>query len=64
MYKIDDEYVSKIMNTAIRYFTPTAIEKMKIEIAELEKELDYFKKTTPEKEYKLNLNELKKAIKK
>lgn len=64
VYKIDEEYVSKIMNTAIRYFTPTAIEKMKIEIAELEKELDYFKKTTPEKEYKINLNELKKAIKK
>lgn len=61
-YKMPEEYVPKTMNSAVRSFTSENIDKARKIIEELKKELDYYKKTTPEKEYKKDLLELKKNV--
>lgn len=62
-YKAPEKYISKIMNMPVRYFTKELFEKIAEEIKIIETELDYYRKTTAEKEYVNDLNALMKAYK-
>lgn len=61
-YGMPEEYISKTMNTPARSFTVENMAKAQKDLEALKKELDYYKKTTPEKEYKKDLLALRKAI--
>ena len=63
-YKTPEQYISKIMNLPVRYFTKELFEKLSEDLKTTEKELVYYRKTTAEKEYTNDLTALLKAYNK
>lgn len=61
-YKMPTEYIQTTMNTAVRNFTEKALEKAKEQLQNLKDKLDYYNKTTAEKEWIKDLEELKKTL--
>ena len=61
-YKAPEKYVKEIMNKPVRSFTPKHVKEAEQRQKELEDELEYYKATTPEKEYEKNLKDLKREL--
>ena len=62
-YKIPDKFVERVMNAPIRTFTTNKIEDLKKKLENANDDYSYYSSTTAEKEYKKDLEELKKVIK-
>lgn len=57
-YECPEEYVSRVMDMPVRRFTKDLFSKLEKEMKETQKELNYYQKTTKEKEYSKDLNAL------
>ena len=62
-YLIPNQYVERVMNAPVRTFTTNKIEDLKKKLENANNDYTYYSSTSPEKEYKKDLEELKKAIK-
>ena len=63
-YGIPQIFVERVMNAPVRTLTTNRIKEMEDKLVETKEELKYYKSTTKEIEYKKDLEELKKAVKK
>lgn len=61
-YNIPEPFVEKVMDTPVRSFTEASISKASKKLEEVQKELAYYQNTTPEREYRKDLQELRKNI--
>ena len=62
-YLIPKQYLERVMNAPVRSFTTNKIEDLKKKLENANNDYSYYSHTSPEKEYKKDLEELKKAIK-
>lgn len=62
-YKIPDKFVERVMNAPMRTLTTNKIEDLKKKLETTNNDYTYYSSTTPEKEYKKDLEELRKLIK-
>lgn len=58
VYECPEQYVNRVMDMPVRRFTKDLFAKLETEMKETEKDLNYYRKTTKEKEYVLDLKEL------
>lgn len=63
-YKFETEKANGIMSIPVRSFTEESVKKLEKNLESLEKELNYYKTTTKEKELLKDLDELEKFLKK
>ena len=61
-YGVPERFIEKVMDTPVRSFTEASISKASKKLDETRKEQEYYQKTTPEKEYRKDLQELRKNI--
>ncbi len=62
-YKMPEEYVKNTMDTPVRSFTKKSLEKSESQLEKLKEDYQYYKDTTPEKEWVNDLKELKEKLK-
>ena len=62
-YNIPSKFVDRVMNAPMRTFTTNKIEDLKKKLENANDDYSYYSSTTAEKEYKKDLEELKKVIK-
>lgn len=58
VYECPEQYVNRVMDMPVRRFTKDLFAKLETEMKETEKDLNYYRKTTKEKEYSKDLNAL------